>query len=54
MSPIAPGPSRVRTFGYPGADRPLLGDMRFVAEPGKTTAIVRSTGAGKTSLLILD
>jgi ATP-binding cassette subfamily B protein len=41
------------TFGYPGAERPVLDRVSFVAEPGKTTAIVGSTGAGKTTILNL-
>lgn len=41
------------TFGYPGAERPILENLSFVAEPGTTTAIVGSTGAGKTSLVNL-
>lgn len=41
------------TFGYPGAERPVLDGVSFVAEPGKTTAIIGSTGAGKTTLLSL-
>ncbi|MFC6356336.1 ABC transporter ATP-binding protein [Luethyella okanaganae] len=41
------------TFGYPGAERPVLNGVSFVAEQGKTTAIVGSTGAGKTTLLNL-
>ncbi|MGG7463001.1 ABC transporter ATP-binding protein [Plantibacter sp. YIM 135347] len=40
-------------FGYPGAERPVLDGLSFVAEPGKTTAIVGSTGSGKTSLVNL-
>ncbi|PRB70392.1 ABC transporter ATP-binding protein [Arthrobacter sp. MYb213] len=41
------------SFGYPGADAPVLSDVSFVAEPGQTTAIIGSTGAGKTTLLNL-
>lgn len=41
------------TFGYPGAERPVLDDVSFVAEPGTTTAIVGSTGSGKTTLVKL-
>ncbi|WP_271176883.1 ABC transporter ATP-binding protein [Leifsonia poae] len=39
------------TFGYPGAEKPVLSDVTFTAEPGKITAIVGSTGAGKTTLV---
>jgi ATP-binding cassette subfamily B multidrug efflux pump len=39
------------TFGYPGAERPVLDDVSFTAEPGQTTAIIGSTGAGKTTLV---
>lgn len=39
------------TFGYPGAELPVLSGVSFVAERGRTTAIVGSTGAGKTTLL---
>ena len=41
------------SFGYPGAERPVLENLSFTAEPGTTTAIVGSTGAGKTSLINL-
>ncbi|SDS71619.1 ABC transporter ATP-binding protein [Microterricola viridarii] len=41
------------SFGYPGAERPVLDDVSFTAAPGTTTAIVGSTGAGKTSLINL-
>ena len=41
------------TFGYPGANEPVLVDVSFVAEPGKTTAIIGATGAGKTTLISL-
>ena len=39
------------TFGFPGAEEPVIKNVSFVAEPGKTTAIIGSTGAGKTVLL---
>ncbi len=39
------------TFGFPGAERPVIKNVSFVAEPGKTTAIIGSTGSGKTTLL---
>ncbi|MBO0679687.1 ABC transporter ATP-binding protein [Mycolicibacterium sp. S2-37] len=41
------------TFCYPGADRPVLQDVSFVARPGTTTAIVGSTGSGKSTLVSL-
>lgn len=41
------------SFGYPGADAPVLSDVSFVAQPGQSTAIIGSTGAGKTTLLNL-
>ncbi|MET3806242.1 ATP-binding cassette subfamily B protein [Nakamurella sp. UYEF19] len=40
-------------FGYPGAGEPVLRDISFRAEPGRTTAIIGSTGAGKTTLMSL-
>lgn len=40
-------------FHYPGADEPVLRDISFRARPGQTTAIVGSTGAGKTTLVSL-
>ena len=40
-------------FCYPGADRPVLEDVSFVARPGTTTAVVGSTGSGKSTLVSL-
>ena len=40
-------------FRYPGAQDPVLRDISLVVEPGKTTAIVGSTGSGKTTLINL-
>ncbi len=40
-------------FGYPGATEPVLRDITFTAEPGQTTAVIGSTGAGKTTLISL-
>ncbi|TDC49427.1 ABC transporter ATP-binding protein [Jiangella ureilytica] len=40
-------------FAYPGADEPVLRDVSFTAEPGTTTAIVGSTGSGKSTLVNL-
>ncbi len=39
------------TFGFPGAELPVIKNVSFVAEPGQTTAIIGSTGSGKTTLL---
>ncbi len=41
------------TFGYPGAEEPVLREITFEARPGETTAIVGSTGSGKTTLVNL-
>ena len=40
-------------FTYPGADQPVLSDITFTARPGSMTAIIGSTGAGKTTLVSL-
>lgn len=40
-------------FKYPGAERNVLEDIHFTAEPGKTTAIIGSTGCGKSTLVNL-
>ena len=41
------------SFAYPGADAPILDDVSFTAPAGKTTAIIGSTGSGKTTLVNL-
>jgi ATP-binding cassette, subfamily B, multidrug efflux pump len=38
-------------FSYPGAADPVLHDITFQARPGRTTAVVGSTGAGKSTLV---
>jgi ATP-binding cassette subfamily B protein len=40
-------------FSYPGADEPVLRDIGFHARPGQTTAVIGSTGSGKTTLVSL-
>ena len=40
-------------FRYPGAEADVLHDIDFIAEPGKTTAIIGSTGCGKSTLVNL-
>jgi ATP-binding cassette subfamily B multidrug efflux pump len=40
-------------FAYPGSERPVLDDLSFTLEPGKTSAIIGGTGSGKTTLLNL-
>lgn len=54
-------PSRIRgevrldaaAFCYPGAERPVLQDISLLARPGTTTAVVGSTGSGKSTLVSL-
>ena len=41
------------TFQYPGAEAPVLDDICFTAEPGRTVAIVGATGSGKSTLINL-
>ena len=41
------------SFSYPGAEKPVLSGISFTALPGQTTAIIGSTGSGKTSLVNL-
>ena len=38
-------------FSYPGAEHAVLQDISFTSLPGQTTAIIGSTGSGKTSLV---
>ena len=40
-------------FRYPGAEEPVLYDVSFGARAGQTTAIIGSTGSGKTTLVNL-
>ena len=40
-------------FAYPGAEAPVLSDVSFTARAGQTTAIIGSTGSGKTTLVNL-
>jgi ATP-binding cassette subfamily B protein len=55
--PVAIPPGRVPvelrgvTFAYPGAEAPVLREVSLRAEPGTTTAVVGSTGSGKTTLI---
>jgi ATP-binding cassette subfamily B protein len=40
-------------FRYPGAAAPVLSGVTFTARPGETTAVIGSTGAGKSTLVSL-
>ncbi|MEI6217159.1 MAG: ABC transporter ATP-binding protein [Actinomycetes bacterium] len=40
-------------FRYPGAEQPVLSEITFTAKPGEVTAIVGSTGSGKSTLVNL-
>jgi ATP-binding cassette subfamily B multidrug efflux pump len=58
QSPVSPTRTghlvfRDVTFGYPGAEEPVLRSISFEARPGETTAIVGSTGSGKSTLVNL-
>jgi ATP-binding cassette, subfamily B, multidrug efflux pump len=41
------------SFQYPGADRAVLQDISLMAQPGTSTAIIGSTGCGKSTLVAL-
>ncbi|MET8179897.1 ABC transporter ATP-binding protein [Streptomyces sp. NPDC005336] len=38
-------------FRYPGAEEPVLRDISLIARPGRTTAVIGSTGSGKSTLI---
>jgi ATP-binding cassette subfamily B protein len=44
---------RAVDFRYPGAEQPVLHAISFEARPGETTAIIGSTGSGKTTVINL-
>jgi ATP-binding cassette, subfamily B, multidrug efflux pump len=44
---------RAAQFQYPGAAAPVLRDVTFQARRGQTTAVIGSTGSGKTTLVSL-
>ena len=58
-SPVTELPSRGTLefrnvgFSYPGAEVPVLSNISFTTRPGQTTAIIGSTGSGKTTLVNL-
>ena len=41
------------SFRYPGAEEDVLHDISFIAKPGETTAIIGSTGSGKSTMVNL-
>lgn len=41
------------SFSYPGADSPILSRISFKTMPGETTAVIGSTGSGKSTLVNL-
>jgi ATP-binding cassette subfamily B protein len=56
-SPVCEGAGYIEfqdvEFRYPGAEDPVLCSISFSAKPGETTAIVGSTGSGKSTLINL-
>ncbi|WP_243837853.1 ABC transporter ATP-binding protein [Cumulibacter soli] len=58
-SPVRPQPGAPSvelenvSFAFPGADEPVLRNLTFAAQAGQTTAVIGSTGAGKTTMLNL-
>jgi len=59
-NPVSPDPAlkgyiefRNVTFSYFGAEQPAIENISFSAKPGETTAIIGSTGSGKTTLVSL-
>ncbi len=40
-------------FTYPGAEAPVLSKISFIVRPGETTAVIGSTGSGKSTLVNL-
>ena len=41
------------SFGYPGAEKPVINNVSFSAGPGEVTAIIGGTGSGKSTLINL-
>lgn len=41
------------SFHYPGAEEDVLHDINFIAKPGQTTALIGSTGSGKSTVVNL-
>ena len=41
------------SFRYPGAEEDVLHDISFTARPGQTTAIIGTTGSGKSTIVSL-
>ncbi|MDJ1134473.1 ABC transporter ATP-binding protein [Streptomyces iconiensis] len=56
-APAPTGPGQLDaggvTFRYPGAEEPVLHGVDLIARPGQVTAVVGSTGSGKTTLVHL-